>query len=162
MPSRSAPSTGEFAEDLVTNQLGLDHPDDRKTAWHDAETGAGQPVEVKACKARVSNDSGTVPGRWWIQRDNHERLIEGRGLYALLVYTERSGDDLEVAHLIVLPARLDDEVYHRRSVVECSVRLLKQRYGDRLTTRVWYRQFRELTLKAAVKNIDRGIGASHC
>lgn len=66
-------------------------------------------------------------------------------------------DSFDKAH----NARLDD-VYHRRSVVEASFRLLKQRYGDRLTTRSWYRQFRELTLKAAVKNIDVAIGTSHC
>jgi hypothetical protein len=31
-----------------------------------------------------------------------------------------------------------------------------------LAARTWYAQFRELVLKAAVKNIDKGIGASHC
>lgn len=74
------------------------------------------------------------------------------------VIKHREFDNLDKAH----NARLDDDTYHRRSVVECSFRILKQRYGDRLTTRSWYRQFRELTLKAAVKNIDKGIGASHC
>ena len=74
------------------------------------------------------------------------------------VIKHREFDSLDKAH----NARLDDDTYHRRSVVEASFRLLKQRYGDRLTTRTWYRQFRELTLKAAVKNIDTGIGASHC
>lgn len=59
-------------------------------------------------------------------------------------------------------ARLDDDTYHRRSVVECNFRILKQRYGDRLSARSWYRQFRELTLKAVVKNIDKGICTSHC
>ena len=70
----------------------------------------------------------------------------------------REFDTLDKAH----NARIDDDVYHRRSVVECSFRVLKQRYGDRLQARAWFRQFRELVCKAAVKNIDKGIGASHC
>lgn len=74
------------------------------------------------------------------------------------VIKHREFDPLDKAH----NARIDDDVYHRRSVVECSFRILKQRYGDRLRARSWYRQFRELGLKAVVQNIDRGIGTSHC
>lgn len=74
------------------------------------------------------------------------------------VIKHREFDNLDKAH----NARLSDDVYHRRSVVECSFRVLKQRYGDRLSARTWYGQFRELALKTAVKNIDKGIGASHC
>jgi IS5 family transposase len=58
-------------------------------------------------------------------------------------------------------ARLDDDVYHRRSVVESVFATLKQRYGDRLTARTWYGQFRELAIKAAVNNIDSALGTSH-
>ena len=81
-------------------------------------------------------------------RENHVRPV----------IKHREFDSLDKAH----NARLSDDVYHRRSVVECSFRVLKQRYGDRLSARSWYGQFRELALKTAVKNIDKGIGASHC
>jgi IS5 family transposase len=83
-------------------------------------------------------------------------MLRENGVRPLIKHREFAS--LDKAH----NARLDDDTYHRRSVVECSFRVLKQRYGDRLTTRTWFRQFRELTLKAAVKNIDTGIGASHC
>lgn len=69
----------------------------------------------------------------------------------------REFDNLDRAH----NARLDNDIYHRRSVVESVFATLKQRYSDRLTARTWYGQFRELTLKAAVINVDVGIGASH-
>ena len=46
-------------------------------------------------------------------------------------------------------------------MVESSFAVLKQRYNDRLSTRIWYRQLREVILKAAVKNIDTAIGALH-
>jgi IS5 family transposase len=69
------------------------------------------------------------------------------------VIKHREFDSLDKAH----NARLDDQVYHRRSVVETVFRVLKQRYGDRLRSRCWYRQFREFTLKWAVKNIDDSL-----
>lgn len=74
------------------------------------------------------------------------------------VIKHREFDSLDKAH----NARIDDEVYHLRSVADCNFRVLKQRYGDRLSARTWFRQFREITLKAEVKNIDKGIGASDC
>lgn len=52
-------------------------------------------------------------------------------------------------------------MYHRRSIGESAISVLKGRYGDRLVAMSWYGQFRELALKVAVKNIDSGIGASH-
>lgn len=57
-------------------------------------------------------------------------------------------------------ARFDDEVYHRQLVVETVFRVLKQRYGDRLHSRCWYRQFREFTLKRAVKNMDESLSTA--
>ena len=50
------------------------------------------------------------------------------------VIKHREFDGLDRAH----NARLDDDVYHRRSVVESVFATLKQRYGDRLTARTWY------------------------
>jgi IS5 family transposase len=69
------------------------------------------------------------------------------------VINHREFDSLAKAH----NARLDDERYNHRSVVETVFRVLKQRYGDRLRSRRWYRQFREFTLKCAVKNIDDSL-----
>lgn len=54
-------------------------------------------------------------------------------------------------------ARLDDDLYNRRQIVEAAFRVLGQRYGSSLASRSWYRQFREVTIKAAVKNIDDSI-----
>jgi IS5 family transposase len=51
-------------------------------------------------------------------------------------------------------ARMDDDVYHLRSNVESAFFAIKHRYGDRLRARTWFGQFRELVLKAAVRNIE--------
>jgi IS5 family transposase len=56
-------------------------------------------------------------------------------------------------------ARLDDDVYHRRSNVESAFFALKQRFGDRLRARTWFGQFRELVLMAAVRNIELAVRA---
>jgi len=54
-------------------------------------------------------------------------------------------------------ARLDEDLYNRRQIVEAVFRVLGQRYDDSLSARSWYRQFREVVIKAAVKNIDDSI-----
>lgn len=70
----------------------------------------------------------------------------------------REFDSLDKGH----NARMDEDIYHQRSSVETQIRILNQRYGNRVAARTWYKQFSELALKAAVKNIDEAIGASHC
>ncbi len=52
-------------------------------------------------------------------------------------------------------ARHDDDTYLRRSIVEAVFFPLKQCYGDTLRARTWFGQFRDLVLKAAVRNIER-------
>jgi len=69
------------------------------------------------------------------------------------VIKHREFSSLDAAH----NARLDDETYHRRSVVESVIRTLKRRFGDTLRARTWFGQFRELALKAAVKNIEAAL-----
>lgn len=54
-------------------------------------------------------------------------------------------------------ARMNADVYNRRQIAEAVFRVLSQRYGTNLSTRTWYRQFRELALMAAVKNVDDTI-----
>ena len=49
-------------------------------------------------------------------------------------------------------ARLDDETYRRRSVVELVIHSLKQCFGDTLRVRTRFGQFQTLALKVAVKN----------
>ncbi len=51
-------------------------------------------------------------------------------------------------------ARQDDDIYYQRSNVEAVFFALKQRFGDTLRTRTWFGQFRELALKATVRNVE--------
>jgi len=69
------------------------------------------------------------------------------------VIKHREFSPLDVAH----NARHDDDIYHRLSVVEAVFFGIKQRYGDTLRARTWNRQFRELVLKATVRNVELAL-----
>ena len=69
------------------------------------------------------------------------------------VIKHREFSSIDAAH----NARIDDDTYHRRSVVESVFASLRWRFDDTLRSRTWSGQFRELVLKAAVKNIEDAI-----
>jgi IS5 family transposase len=54
-------------------------------------------------------------------------------------------------------ARIDDDRYNQRSVCETVNSVIKRSSGSTLHAREWYRQFREITLTAAVYNVERAI-----
>lgn len=81
-------------------------------------------------------------------------MLRENGVRPLIKYREY--DRLDAAH----NARFDDDNYHCQSVVEPVFRVLKQRYGDRLRARSWYRQFRGFTLKYTVKHIDDSLSTT--
>lgn len=60
---------------------------------------------------------------------------------------------LDAAH----NARINDATYHRRSIAEAEFFALRKRFGSTLRARTWFGQFRELALKAAVRNIERSL-----
>jgi len=52
-------------------------------------------------------------------------------------------------------ARIDDDLYHQRSMSETVFSSVKRSLGVALRARKWYREFRELTLMCAVYNIKK-------
>ena len=56
-------------------------------------------------------------------------------------------------------SRMDSSLYHRRSVVETVLSVLKRKYGDYVRSRVWWRQFREVVLMCLVYNLERALEA---
>lgn len=71
---------------------------------------AGTAVEVKSCYARYESRAG----RWWIARENHDRLLEVDGEYALGVVDEESEDVLRLGLLSArtVDAIIDGEWWH--------------------------------------------------
>jgi IS5 family transposase len=59
----------------------------------------------------------------------------------------------------VLNVRIDDKTCHRRSIVESIFFGLRKRFGSTVEARAWIGQFREIVLKAAVRNIEQSLTA---
>jgi len=72
------------------------------------------------------------------------------------VIRHREFTSLDAAH----NARIDDDIYHQRPIVESVFHAMKQRFGATLRARIWFGQFRELVLKAAILNITTAISSS--
>jgi IS5 family transposase len=54
-------------------------------------------------------------------------------------------------------ARTEDDLYNQRSVCITVNSVIKRSYGSVVRPRAWYRQFREITLAAAVYNVERAL-----
>ena len=139
----------------------------KTTLLTDCESGAILDVHCTASRphdtqigwqvlTRTIDRIGTITGDKGYDWGDLRFMLRANGVRPVIKHREFG--NLDKAH----DARIDDAVYHRRSVAECGIRVLKQRYGDLLVARSWYGQFRELVLKAAVKNVDTSIGGAHC
>ena len=67
----------------------------------------------------------------------------------LIKHKEHNG--LKKAH----NARIDDDLYHQRWMSETGFSVLKQDDGEKLRSRSWHGQFRELTRKCIVHNLSQ-------
>lgn len=54
-------------------------------------------------------------------------------------------------------ARLNNKIYHQRSLVETVISVLKRKYGAAVTSRSWWRQQRELVARCLVPNVERAV-----
>ena len=54
-------------------------------------------------------------------------------------------------------ARLDSELYGQRWMAETAFSAIKRRFGAAVGPSVWYREFRELVLTAAVYNLEQAL-----
>jgi IS5 family transposase len=68
-----------------------------------------------------------------------------------------------IKHRVFVPydhahnAWIEDDLYNQRSVCETVNSVLKRSDGGAVRARAWYRQFREITLAAAVYNGERTL-----
>lgn len=57
-------------------------------------------------------------------------------------------------------ARQDESVYGQRAQCEAVNSTIKRRFGSQVRSRIWYMQFREVTVKAIVHNVERALARS--
>lgn len=68
----------------------------------------GQPVEIKAARAVISNGTRDRCGRFYLTRTQHEQLLEAGGIYLFAIYVE-GDDDPELCGLLAVPAVIVEE-----------------------------------------------------
>jgi len=70
------------------------------------------------------------------------------GVQTVIMHCEHEKLDIADNDLIV------DTTYYQRSLIESAFFALKRRFGETPRARTWYGQFREIVLKASVRNIE--------
>lgn len=94
---------------------------------------------------------GTVVADKSFDWDTLRHMLREEGVRPVIKHREFYS--LDAAH----NARIDDETYHRRSLVESIFFALRKRFGSTLKARTWFGQFREVVLKTAVRNIEQSL-----
>lgn len=94
---------------------------------------------------------GTVVADKGFDWDDLRHRLREEGIRPVIKHREFYS--LDAAH----NARIDDRTYHRRSIVEAEFYSLRKRFGSEIRARTWFGQFREVVLKAAVRNIERSL-----
>jgi IS5 family transposase len=128
------------------------------------DTGAQTVLDVHVTTTR-KHDTRIAPGLTKRNLDRFHTLTGDKG------YDDRSyrswlrswGKRPLIKHREFAPydkaanARMDQELYHRRSLVETVISVLKRKYGSAVRSRVWWRQFRELVAICLVYNLERAV-----
>ncbi|SEP02329.1 Transposase DDE domain-containing protein [Halogranum amylolyticum] len=112
-------------------------PHDTQIAWQVLMRNLDQLETVVADKGSDWDDL-----RHKLREEGVRPMIKHREFYSL-----------DAAH----NARIDDDVYHRRSIVEAIFFSLRKRFGSTTRAKTWFGQFREIVLKAAVRNHERAV-----
>jgi IS5 family transposase len=117
----------------------MNQPHDTHVAWQDLTRNISKLDTVVANKGFDWDDL-----RHKLREEGIRPVIKHREFYSL-----------DAAH----NARIADKTYHRRSIAESIFFALRERFGSTIRARTWFGQFRELVLKAAVKNIEQSFKA---
>ncbi|TYT63024.1 hypothetical protein [Natrialba swarupiae] len=85
---------GHYVDTAACDRWPLERVDDDRAEWYDLEyiqdvggehagviATADEVAEAKSCDETYDGRAG----RWWIRRENHERLVEADGWYVLVV-----------------------------------------------------------------------------
>lgn len=139
--------------------------DVKTTALIDCSTGAFLDIH---CSMKKRDD--TQIGLQVLRRnlDDLNTILADKGydwdLLRLILHIE--GVDTEIKHKehghldVAHNALIDDNIYKKRSSIESTFSALKQKYGHSIRSRTWYGQYREITLRAAIYNIELEVRSS--
>jgi IS5 family transposase len=143
-------------------RVGDTHESVKTTALVDCDTGAILDVHCSmslphdtqiAWKVltRNLNKLGTVVADKGFDWDDLRHMLRENGIRPVIKHREFYS--LDAAH----NARIDDETYHHRSIVESIFFAIRKRFGMKLKAKTWFGLFREIVLKAAVRNLELSL-----
>lgn len=126
---------------------------------------ADQAIIDVHCSATGPNDAIVGPK---LTNRNHDSLVslaadKGYDSAAFRDQLRENGVRPLIKHRLYNPidhaynARIDDDRYNQRSLTETVNSAIKRSILDSVSSRTWFRQFREIVLAATVHNVKRSI-----
>ena len=97
------------------------------------------------------NEMETISGDKGYDDQRLRDMLRRKGVRSLIKHREFKQYD-KAAN-----ARMDKKLYSQRNMAETANSVIKRRYGDRVRSRKWHHQFREIIVKCIVYNIERAI-----
>lgn len=143
-------------------RVGDTHASVKTTTLVDCDTGAILDVH---CSMNLPHDTqiawqlltrnlnklGTVVADKGFDWDDLRQMLREHGIRPVI--KQREFYSLDAAH----NALIDDETYHLRSIVESIFFAIRERFGMKLKAKTWFGPFREIVLKAAVRNLELSL-----
>lgn len=93
---------------------------------------------------------------------NHEFVNQVIGAKCVVPVNKRKGKKVHGFYRKRLHRRFPEQLYHRRSLVECVFSMLKRRFGSFLQSRSLAQQNREVGLLCVVYNVHRHVCMKTC
>ena len=128
------------------------------------DTAQGAVIDVH-CSAKWPNGTNVGPQVALRNAGDLLSLAADKGYDDMSFREELRAEDVRplIKHRVFAPydhahnARIRDELYNQRSICETVNSVIKRSYGSAVRARSWYRQFREITLTAAVYNLELAL-----
>jgi len=126
---------------------------------------ADQAILDVHCSAKWPNDAVVGPELTSRNSDKLVSLAADKGYDSAAFRDQLRENDVRplIRHRLYQPidhahnARMDAERYNQRSLTETVNSVIKRSILDSVSSRAWFRQFREIVLAASVYNIKRSI-----
>ena len=117
------------------------------------------------CSAKWPNDAKIGPKLAARNMDQLESLAADKGYDSAAFRAQLRENNVRplIKHRLYQPvdhahnARMDTDRYNQRSLTESVNSAVKRSIFDSVSSRAWYRQFREIVLAASVHNVKRAI-----
>lgn len=126
---------------------------------------ADQAILDVHCSAKWPNDAKIGPQLAARNMEQMQSLAADKGYDSAAFRTQLRESDVRplIKHRLYRPidhahnARIDSDRYNQRSLTETVNSTIKRTIRDAVSSRAWFRQFREIVIAASVHNVRRSV-----